>query len=440
MSRELTTPVPRRLRNLATAAAVLVLAALLGFESCSDAHGDVTGLGNLMAAEARGLADVVAHVAADALAGGGTGEQLVHVVELLDTDPRVRYVAVTEDGRVLTATGAAAGSMAPPEATGHRTGVREFDTPDGTVLEITRPLPLSGGRTLAIRVGLDAEPLATARRDTVLRQRVHSGLVLASVVLIVALLLARQRQATLDREISRVSDRLARHEAEARRQDKLVAMGALAAGVAHQLRNPLNSIHMLAQVMAGDRDLPPQVAERARQIHRESARLDARISEFLEFARPRSPVIEDCDLGPLVMQVAELQSAARAASGVEVIGYAPHPLVVPTDRGFVREILENLMRNALEAGATRVLASLAAVRDRAEITVADDGPGVPAAERERIFDLYYTSRPDGTGLGLSLANQMAAALSGTLTLSDAEGLSGRGAMFVLQLPLRRSES
>ena len=73
-----------------------------------------------------------------------------------------------------------------------------------------------------------------------------------------------------------------------------------------------------------------------------------------------------------------------------------------------------------------------------EITVADDGPGVPEADRERIFDLYHTSRPDGTGLGLSLANQMAGALSGTLILSDEAGLSGRGARFVLRLPRGRS--
>jgi signal transduction histidine kinase len=252
------------------------------------------------------------------------------------------------------------------------------------------------------------------------------------------LLLTLQRQAVLDRAVAKAARRLARHEEEARRTEKLAAMGALAAGVAHQLRNPLNSIHLLAQMLAGDAEVPEPARTRARHISGEAARIDGRIRQFLDFARPREPRFEAVAVDEVVRGVAELQAAARAGSGVEIVGYAPSPLVVPADRGFLVEILENLVRNAVQAGATKVMASLVADGEHLELSVADNGPGVPEADRERIFDLYFTTRPDGTGLGLAIVSQLAAALGGTAALADGPGLEGRGARLTVRLPRQRS--
>ena len=83
-----------------------------------------------------------------------------------------------------------------------------------------------------------------------------------------------------------------------------------------------------------------------------------------------------------------------------------------------------------------MLVSLIGSGEWAEIVVADDGPGVPAEDRDRIFDLYYTTRPEGTGVGLSLTAQMASAMGGMLVLDDQPGLDKRGARFVVRLPLR----
>jgi signal transduction histidine kinase len=436
-----TTSRRRPLRTVATAAAVLLLVSLLTVETCHESRTRTAGLTDLMREEARGVADVVAHVATDALAAGAVAEQLEHIVAVMTTCSRIRYIDLRGPaGAVATSAGAEAALAAAPAAAppaDAAAAYREFLAPAGAVLELARPLDETD---LVLRVGLDAEPLRIMRRESTIRQRLHVALVIASLALVSALLLARQRQAMLDREIDRFSRRLERHEEEARRREKLVAMGALGAGFAHQLRNPLNSIHLLAEVLGGDRDLPPAVAENAGHIRHEAERIDASIARFLEFARPREPVLQPCDVATLVHDVTDLQNAAHAAREVEVTGYAPSPLIILADRDFLREILENLLRNAIEAGASRVLASVIQQGGQVEITVADDGPGVPTADRERIFDLYYTSRPDGTGLGLSLANQMAGALSGTLSLSDEAGLSGRGARFVLRLPRGRSAS
>ncbi|HPF71189.1 MAG TPA: HAMP domain-containing sensor histidine kinase, partial [Candidatus Krumholzibacteria bacterium] len=270
------------------------------------------------------------------------------------------------------------------------------------------------------------------------RARLRLALGVATAALAAVLLLTLQRQAVLGREIARARRSLERHEEEARRTEHLAAMGALAAGVAHQLRNPLNSIHLLAQVLARNPDLDHEARTQVGHITGEAARIDARIRQFLEFACPRAPVLEPVDLDILVQEVAALQAAARAGQGVEIIGYAPSRQVVTADRAFVVEILENLVRNAAEAGATKIMASLVALGDDVDMTVADNGPGIAPADRGRVFDLYFTGRPDGTGLGLSIASQMAAALGGTLGLADEPGLEGRGARFTLRLPRRRS--
>ena len=434
----------RRRRTAATVAVILLLVTILGLESHHGTRDHYSGLEDFMTAEARSLAEVVAHVALDRFGAGESPAQLEHIIDALGSAPHLRFVVLDGPGNARMASPGAdsllvtapAGFLQPvlPET------VTEFLSPVGPVFAFTRFLDLPDGRSTLILVGLDATPLIELRKDSILRQRLHLALVAVSIILVSALLLAQQRQTNLDREIAAVSLRLQRRESEARRREKLVAMGALAAGVAHQLRNPLNSIHLLSQMLCADPKITGPVARTADQIRGEAARIDASITQFLEFARPRDPLFQRFDLAVLVREIADLHNTAHADRGVEITGYAPSPLFVEADRGFVVEILENLLRNALEAGALRIMASLVQERGVAVVTVADDGPGVPEGERERIFDLYYTTRPDGTGLGLSLANQMAAALDGKLALADKPGLSGRGARFTLELPRRRSTS
>ncbi|MBU2501818.1 hypothetical protein KJ682_10865, partial [bacterium] len=314
---------------------------------------------------------------------------------------------------------------------------KESDTPLGRIYEVARVVPLFGGDAL-LRVGLDAAPLTALRAD-IRRRTVMRAVVLGvSVLLLSALMMAWQRQGALDRQVERISRELRRKEEEARRAEKLVAMGSLAAGVAHQIRNPLNSIHMIAQVLGRREGLGPEVRDQARHIRDESARIETIVQEFLDFARPREPVFETVDLAGLVRDVAAVQESAHGDQDLIVSAYAPG-LEAEVDRAFMTEILENLVRNAAEAVGTggKILVSLIGAGDRAEIVVADDGPGIEPGIRDRIFDLYFTTRPEGNGLGLSLAVQMAGAMGGNLALSDEPGLDGKGARFVLTIPLNR---
>lgn len=367
-----------------------------------------------------------------------------HLIKSIGQGRSVRYVAFQDE------TGVQASSTdrieflptgqdpyLQPLLQGREWVAKESDTPLGRIYEVARVVPLFGGDAL-LRVGLDAAPLTELRADIRRRTAMRAVVLGVSVLLLSALMMAWQRQGALDRQVERISRELKRKEEEARRAEKLVAMGSLAAGVAHQIRNPLNSIHMIAQVLGRREGLGPEVREQARHIRDESARIETIVQEFLDFARPREPVFETADLAGLVREVVAVQESAHGDRDVILSVYAPG-LEAEVDRAFMTEILENLVRNAAEAvgAGGKILVSLIGAGDRAEIVVADDGPGIAPAIRDRIFDLYFTTRPEGNGLGLSLAVQMAGAMGGSLALSDEPGLDGKGARFVLTIPLNR---
>ena len=324
-----------------------------------------------------------------------------------------------------------------PLENGSRWVSREFVDDDGGVFEVSRKMVL-GNSEVWLRVGLDASLLDEMRVATRKQALMRLAVLLAVFFLVSALTYAWQRQSLLDTQVARISAELRRHEAEARRREKLVAMGALGAGVAHQIRNPLNSIHMIAQVLGRTADLPDTVSEQARHIRDESARIEEIVQQFLKFAKPREPVFERVDLAELVREVVDVQAAALASEHLTFSSYAPG-LKAEVDRQFVIEAVENLMRNAVQAmaGRGKVMVSLIASGEWAEIVVADNGPGIDDADADRIFDLYYTTRPEGTGLGLSLTAQMVSSMGGLLVLDSEPGLDNRGARFVARLPLRQ---
>jgi signal transduction histidine kinase len=392
---------------------------------------------------ARGGAIVVDMEAAELLATRrklGPG----HLIQVLGKGRGLRYVVIqNETGIQASSTDQLAFPFPVDDPTlrplreGAEWVTREFDSALGGVFEVSRVVELPSGPVL-LRVGMDSSVLEDMR--AVIRQHMILRMIvlLVSVILVSALFLAWQRQSVLDREVAKVTQQLRRHEADARRAEKLVAMGSLAAGVAHQIRNPLNSIHMISQVLEKTPGLPEGVNDQARHMLAESARIEEIVQQFLYFARPRKPDFEMIDLADVVRDVVRIQAAAHEGSGINFSAYAPG-LDVEVDKLFVVEILENLVNNAARAisGKGNVMVSLIARGDIAEIVVADDGPGVAPEDQDRIFDLYYTTHPEGNGLGLSLVAQMTSAMGGSLSLDTDLGLDRKGARFVVTLPLRQ---
>jgi signal transduction histidine kinase len=223
-----------------------------------------------------------------------------------------------------------------------------------------------------------------------------------------------------------------------RQQEKLAAVGMLAAGLAHEIRNPLNGAQLHIAFL--ERSLRRSGAdadscEAVRVVEEEIKRLSMLVTEFLDFARPnplrRSPI----DLRALSERVLQLAAAdAEQAHVVLAPDFAPKPIMVQVDSGKIEQVLLNLVRNAIEAlspsGGGRVTLRVRLKPRWGMIEVEDDGPGLPGNEAP-IFDAFFSTKPNGTGLGLAIVHRIVTDHRGTI---DFESEPGR-TLFRIGLPI-----
>jgi PAS domain S-box-containing protein len=224
--------------------------------------------------------------------------------------------------------------------------------------------------------------------------------------------------------------------------EKLAAVGTLAAGLAHEIRNPLNGA--LLHVTFLDRALAKQGAsvealDAVKLVGDEIRRLSALVKEFLVFARPSPPHLEPVSLGALAARVAGVVAAdAQAAKAEVVVDPGASELRLELDASRLEQALLNLVRNAIDAvggaGGGRVTLRLRRLPRAASIEVEDDGPGLPSPDAP-IFDAFYSTKPQGTGLGLAIVHRVVTDHDGTI---DVESRPGR-TVFRIVLPIRGGE-
>ncbi len=222
------------------------------------------------------------------------------------------------------------------------------------------------------------------------------------------------------------------------RSEKLAGIGRLAAGVAHEVGNPLAAILGYAEMLVGDSperplaaDLRRQIAERVRA---ETERIHHIISELLEYARPGRDAVEPVDVARVVDGALSLVRAQPRGRGVETRVEIPAELpAVAASAGRLTQVLLNLLLNAADATGGEGTITVDARRqgDRVIVGVADDGPGVPEETRAHLFEPFMTTKEPGkgTGLGLSVSLAIVESWGGTIRLAD----SARGARFEVEL-------
>ncbi len=217
---------------------------------------------------------------------------------------------------------------------------------------------------------------------------------------------------------------------------KLTAMGELAAGVAHEIRNPLNAINVIAQRFAFEfhpREDEAEYKKLIKTVREEVARVNGIIRQFLEFARPAALKAEPVALREIIADSVAVIESQAASQGVDIIYNVPDNLASELDHGKFRQALLNLLRNSLEAmpqgGAITV--SAAESGEFNEIVIADTGPGIPEEIRQKIFNLYFTTKPTGTGLGLSIVHQIISEHGGEISFTPE---STRGASVRILIP------
>jgi signal transduction histidine kinase len=259
-------------------------------------------------------------------------------------------------------------------------------------------------------------------------------------LLTVSGVLIRQNFRLLSKEHKAIQEDVRRLEADRVLSAKLAAMGELASGVAHEIRNPLNAISVIIQRLR--REFTPtcdnaEYRELTDIIQKETDRINDTVKQFLTLARP--PVLNKtkANLNDCIRHVTSLfqTRAIEKQCGVNVtIDELPD---VNIDIDLCRQAVLNLLENALAAVDSNGRIGVKTYRDGevCVVEVADNGPGIPESAKERVFDLYYTTKPAGTGMGLPTVLRIVKEHGGRIEVDDNPG---GGTIFRMEFPIEQS--
>jgi two-component system, NtrC family, sensor histidine kinase HydH len=239
------------------------------------------------------------------------------------------------------------------------------------------------------------------------------------------------RYQALSQTLEETNRQLQRAEAEARRSERLAALGQMSAGLAHEIRNPLGVIKGSAEMLVKQlKDSQPLSSELAGYISSEVNRVNALVARFLHFARPSNLDLRPHQIFGILDRALETVQTQLPETRVRVERhYAPNAPDVLVDEQMCESIFVNLIQNAYQAmdaaGVARerilrlsIARETSSGRDGVGVTVSDTGPGVPAELREQIFNPFYTSKKDGVGLGLAIVAKIVDGHRGWIKLED----------------------
>lgn len=224
-----------------------------------------------------------------------------------------------------------------------------------------------------------------------------------------------------------------------RQSEKLAAVGTLAAGLAHEIRNPLNGAQLHATFLERGlrkKGAPPEQLEAIQIVTEEIKRLGDLVSEFLDFARPKPLELRPASLRSVCERAVPLVAPNAIKQGIKVqLDLPTHDIVLAMDAGKIEQVLLNLLQNGIEAleGSTGGLVTLRVRRKprSAVIEVQDNGPGLPDPEAP-IFDPFFSTKPNGTGLGLSIVHRVVTDHGGTIDVDSRRGKT----IFRVDIPIR----
>jgi two-component system NtrC family sensor kinase len=233
----------------------------------------------------------------------------------------------------------------------------------------------------------------------------------------------------LARQLNAMTAALKEHQEKLVRSEKLAGIGRLAAGVAHEINNPLGVILGYAKILARRAEGP--LAEDLAVIEEETLRAKEIVEGLLDLSRPMAAEARPVDLRALCDEVVSRLREARLLEGVDVA--VDGAATASGSQPQLRQVVHNLVRNAAEAAGPggRVEIAIAARGGEAEVQVSDSGEGIAPEARERLFEPFLTTKPRGTGLGLAVSRAIARAHGGDLVAGDAPG---GGARFALRIP------
>lgn len=242
----------------------------------------------------------------------------------------------------------------------------------------------------------------------------------------------QQSHEQLRRTVEHLRQELSEKNQLLERKNRLAALGEMAAGLAHEIRNPLGGIQLYASMLAHDLADRQEPLRTVQKISAGVKRLEALVGQVLHFTREIAVNPQPADLGEVVSQAAEYAQQKMADRRVDCRIDGPQKLLVNVDPLLMGQAVLNLLLNAAEAieggGAVDLQFGSPPADSGARqfhLTVTDSGPGIPPQMLDRIFNPFFTTKDDGTGLGLAIVHRIVEAHDGTITASNEEGGGAR---------------
>ncbi|HUH66814.1 MAG TPA: ATP-binding protein [Syntrophales bacterium] len=303
------------------------------------------------------------------------------------------------------------------------------------ILEMAAPIYLFGKVAGIAKLGLDREG-----PDEILAENRRNIIFFMSSIILIMLLAMWILYHNQNRHLAGIVEM----ERQLEKAERLSALGQLAAGVAHEIRNPLNAISMASQrlkreFMPADEDKIKEFQTLAGVIRDEIRRLDGIIEEFLTFSKSRRLQLHDYPVADVLQKIVNIvQEEAKIKGIILETGYKNNHAVIPMDVDKLQQAIFNFVKNAMESisgeGTVRILVDSSG-KDRVTIKISDNGCGMSPEEVERIFNPEYTTKEKGLGLGLPLAHEIIRGHGGEIRVVSQPGA---GTTFEISLPTWRA--
>ena len=304
-----------------------------------------------------------------------------------------------------------------------------------SILEIVAPLRMSGQIAGVIRLGLER-----GNTDRIVDENRRNMFVFLAFVVLIALLSMWLLYHNQNRHLAGII----KIERQLEKAERLSSLGQLAAGVAHEIRNPLNAISMASQRLK--RECSPADEEKRKEfetlagvIRDEIRRLNGIIEEFLTFSKSRRLDLRDCPVQEVLQKIILLISAEAASRGIALrTDWDEKPIVIPMDMDKLQQAFLNFIKNAMESingEGTVTLAVRKTENGQVSVRITDTGCGMTTEEVERIFNPEYTTKEKGLGLGLPLSHEIIRGHGGEIRVLSRKGA---GTTFEILLPAERS--
>jgi signal transduction histidine kinase/putative methionine-R-sulfoxide reductase with GAF domain len=240
----------------------------------------------------------------------------------------------------------------------------------------------------------------------------------------------------MEEKIQKTTTDLKKAEAQLIRSEKLAALGQLAAGIAHEIRNPLTSINILIHSLM--ENLPAKISYREdlKVIEEEILRINEIVDQFLRFARPAPPLFEKTDLLPIFEEIPQLLRPQIERGKITVKKEFESLPLITVDKEQIKQVILNLLMNAIQAmpdgGELSITGRFSKDGYWMELAIQDSGLGIPPEDMDKLFNPFFSTKEGGMGLGLSIAHRIIDQHHGKI---EVESQSGNGTLFTISLPV-----